>query len=212
MSRLPIRLRLTLTFALVMAVVLAATGGFVYVRVGDALLTSVDQTLRSQATEAATHAHDEHGLVDPDASGGTTLAQLLDGSGTVARTTLAGLTPLLSPVDAARVAAGGTVWRSIKLQKPSGSFVMTAFVTLNPRHQISNRIGKPMNGQRFGKDIHCTKFAQFTYKPEVRLLGHHNKTHIPEYFIVHTYPQQLVASYRLHFNVADNYGLVLLPR
>jgi len=78
MSRLPIRLRLTLTFALVMAVVLVATGGFVYVRVGDALLTSVDQTLRSQATEAATRAHDEHGLVDPDASGGTTLAQSLD--------------------------------------------------------------------------------------------------------------------------------------
>ena len=126
MSRLPIRLRLTLTFALVMAVVLAATGGFVYVRVGDALLTSVDQTLRSQATEAATHAHDEHGLVDPDASGGTTLAQLLDGSGTVARTTLAGLTPLLSPTDAARVAAGGTVWRSITLQKPSGHWRVLA--------------------------------------------------------------------------------------
>ena len=38
MSRLPIRLRLTLPFALVMAVVLAAMGFFVYVRVGGALL------------------------------------------------------------------------------------------------------------------------------------------------------------------------------
>ena len=126
MSRLPIRLRITLTFALVMAIVLAATGGFVYVRVGDALLTSVDQTLRSQATEAATRAHDEHGLVDPDASGGTTLAQLLDGNGTVARTTLAGLTPLLSPAEAARVGAGGVVWRSLTLQKPSGDWRVLA--------------------------------------------------------------------------------------
>ena len=65
MSRLPIRLRLTLPFALAMALVLAATGGFVYVRVGDALLASVDQTLRAQATEAATRAHDEHGARRP---------------------------------------------------------------------------------------------------------------------------------------------------
>ena len=151
MSRLPIRLRLTLTFALVMAVVLVATGGFVYVRVGDALLTSVDQTLRSQATEAATRAHDEHGLVDPDASGGTTLAQSLDDNGNVMRSTLAGLTPLLSPAEAASVAAGGTVWRSITLQKPSGDWrvlavgargggVVVVARSLEPREETLHRL------------------------------------------------------------------------
>jgi len=151
MSRLPIRLRITLTFALVMAIVLAATGGFVYVRVGDALLTSVDQALRSQATEAATRAHDEHGLVDPDASGGTTLAQLLDGKGAVARTTLAGLAPLLSPADAARVVAGGTVWRSVTLRRPSGDWrvlavrargggVVAVARSLEPREETLHRL------------------------------------------------------------------------
>ena len=151
MSRLPIRLRLMLTFALVMAVVLAATGGFVYVRVGDALLTSVDQTLRSQATEASTRAHDEHGLVDQDASGGTTLAQLLDGNGTVTRTTIGGLTPLLSPGDAARVSASGTVWRSITLKTPSGDWrvlgvrargggVVAVARSLEPREETLHRL------------------------------------------------------------------------
>ena len=151
MSRLPIRLRLTLTFALVMAIVLAATAGFVYVRLGDALLTSVDQTLRSQATEAATRAHDERGLVDRDASGGTTLAQLLTTGGTVMRTTPTGLPPLLSPADARRVAAGETVWRSITLQKPSGDWrvlavrvrgdgVVAVARSLEPREETLHRL------------------------------------------------------------------------
>ena len=44
MSRLPIRIRLTLPFAVAMAAVLAALGGFVYLRVGSTLLSSTDQT------------------------------------------------------------------------------------------------------------------------------------------------------------------------
>ena len=53
MRALPIRLRLTLAFAVVMAAVLTGMGFFVYVRVGNALETSVDQALASQAREAA---------------------------------------------------------------------------------------------------------------------------------------------------------------
>ena len=45
MKRVPIRVRLTLAFALAMAVVLAVLGGFVYLRVGNTLLSSVDQSL-----------------------------------------------------------------------------------------------------------------------------------------------------------------------
>src|SRR5207302_4845098 len=52
---LPIRLRITLPFALPMSVVLAAMGLFVYLRVGRALLTSIDQNLRAQAGESAGH-------------------------------------------------------------------------------------------------------------------------------------------------------------
>ena len=70
MRALPIRLRLTLAFAVVMAAVLTGMGFFVYVRVGNALVTSVDQALASQAREAAGHAHEGRSLVDPDSAGG----------------------------------------------------------------------------------------------------------------------------------------------
>ena len=76
MSRLPIRVRLTLAFAIAMAVVLAVMGGFVYVRLANALMSSVDQTLRSQATEAiASVRAGRQELTDRDVAGGTTLAR-----------------------------------------------------------------------------------------------------------------------------------------
>ena len=53
MKKLPIRVRLTLAFALVMATVLAATGLFVYLRFQAELDSSLDQGLRSRADEAS---------------------------------------------------------------------------------------------------------------------------------------------------------------
>ena len=49
MSRLPIRLRLTLLFALAMAVVLAAVGAFVYVRLERSLTEQIDESLEARA-------------------------------------------------------------------------------------------------------------------------------------------------------------------
>jgi signal transduction histidine kinase len=109
MSRLPIRVRLTLAFGVAMAAVLAALGSLVYVRVGDALLASVDQTLRAQAVEAVSHANGEHGLVDPDTASGITLAQVLDANGRLIRSSPPTLSPLLDPAQAA-----GAVTRSMR--------------------------------------------------------------------------------------------------
>src|SRR3954453_13738459 len=50
--RLPVRIRVTLAFAGVMAVVLAAPGLFVYLRLGDELDEAIDQGLRSRAADA----------------------------------------------------------------------------------------------------------------------------------------------------------------
>ncbi len=125
MSRLPIRVRLALAFAVAMAVVLAGMGLLVYVRVGDALLASVDQTLRAQAQEAVAHANDEHGLVDPDTAGGVTLAQVLDARGRTRRSTPKGLAPLLDPASAAR-AVGGTVRRTIMIPGRDGEWRVRA--------------------------------------------------------------------------------------
>ncbi|HLX32962.1 MAG TPA: ATP-binding protein [Gaiellaceae bacterium] len=90
MSRLPIRVRLTLGFALAMAVVLAGIGIFVYERVGNELLGTVDQTLVAQAGEEL-----DAGRVDADAGGGTTLAQLYGPTGQLRRSQPRRIAPLL---------------------------------------------------------------------------------------------------------------------
>ena len=78
---LPIRVRLTLPFALAMALVLAGAGAFVYVRVGGALLTNVDQNLRSQAVESISHLRRGKPLLDRDAPVGATVAQVVGADG-----------------------------------------------------------------------------------------------------------------------------------
>ena len=49
MSRIPIRVRLTLFFAVAMAIVLTAVGLFVYTRVASDLDRAFDKDLRSRA-------------------------------------------------------------------------------------------------------------------------------------------------------------------
>jgi heavy metal sensor kinase len=109
MSRLSLRLRLTLAFAVVMAAVLSAVGLLVYERVGGALLTSVDQSLRAGADETVHHltrgdsfSERDFSLVDPDNARAETLAQLLDAQGRVVRSTPAGLAPLVGQATLAR--------------------------------------------------------------------------------------------------------------
>jgi signal transduction histidine kinase len=105
LSRLPIRLRLTLPFAVGMAIVLAAVGFFIDQRVGNALLGSVDQSLRVQAEEVATHA-DRAQAPDRDRADAPQVAQILRADGSVAQSTPSGLAPLLSPAQVTSVAAG----------------------------------------------------------------------------------------------------------
>ena len=52
-ERTPIRIRLTLAFAVVMAVVLGATGLFVYIRLESALDQTLNAGLRSRADDVA---------------------------------------------------------------------------------------------------------------------------------------------------------------
>jgi two-component system OmpR family sensor kinase len=119
MSRLSLRVRLTLAFATAMAVVLAAMGFFVYVRVGDALASSVDQSLNAQAKETGSHlgraeelTDPDFRLVDPDTTGGEAVAEVLDARGRVLRATPAGLPALLGRGELTRVLAGARVRRT----------------------------------------------------------------------------------------------------
>ncbi|HEY3209960.1 MAG TPA: histidine kinase dimerization/phospho-acceptor domain-containing protein, partial [Actinomycetota bacterium] len=97
----PIRLRLTLVFALGMAIVLAGFGAFVYFRVGRDILASVDlglrarvQTILADVEEGGSGAIVSAGrLIDPDES----FAQVLGDTGHLVRaSSAASEAPLLS--------------------------------------------------------------------------------------------------------------------
>jgi two-component system, OmpR family, sensor kinase len=149
-SRFPIRVRLTLAFAVVMAAVLAGMGSFVYVRVGNALLSSVDQGLTSQTRESLGRAEAGRSLVDADAGGGTTLAEIVTRAGTVVRSSPAGL-PLVAParrLAGVRASHGvrGTVelarrdgdWRYLAVAAPGGVLVVAR--SLEPREDSLDRL------------------------------------------------------------------------
>jgi signal transduction histidine kinase len=120
-SRLPIRVRLTLGFAVAMAVVLAAVGLFVYRRVANELLGTVDQALVAQAVEA------EKGTVDADTGTGTgpTLAQLFGPDGRL-RHSQPGTQPPLVSRQVLAEAAGGRVWLNQELPGRPGEWRVLA--------------------------------------------------------------------------------------
>ena len=121
MSRLPIRLRLTLPFAVGMAIVLAAVGFIIDARVGSALLGSVDQNLRVQAEEIATHA-DRPRTPDRDRADAPQVAQSLRADGSVADSTPSGLPPILSRAQIGAVAAGARRWHSGSIRGLDGNW------------------------------------------------------------------------------------------
>ena len=150
MRSLPIRARLTLAFAVVMAAVLAGMGAFVYVRVGNALLTSVDQTLNAQAREAAGHVREGRSLIDTDAGGGVTLAELVLPNGVVTRSSPSRLALLVPRRDLMRVAGGrgparldlaaspGGDWRYLAVPANGGMLVVAR--SLGPREESLHRL------------------------------------------------------------------------
>ena len=99
MSRLPLRLRLTLGFALAMAVVLGAVGALLYVRLDDALSEQLDESLEVRAQTLA----DGGGIGTGDEEN---VAQRLgpDGAPTASSPGLG--TPLVTPEEAARAQDG----------------------------------------------------------------------------------------------------------
>ena len=94
-SLLPIRVRLTLPFALAMALVLAALGTFVYLRVGSTLLASVDQGLRGQSQEGLARFREDESLLDRDATERAGIAEVVGADGSVVESSPAGLPRLV---------------------------------------------------------------------------------------------------------------------
>jgi two-component system, OmpR family, sensor kinase len=111
MSRIPIKLKLSLAFALVLAIVLGATGLFLYVRLSSDLDASIDQGLRSRADQISSFIKRSN---SPLGQGGTKLsereerfAQVLDDRGRlIDSSSQIADAPVLTPQQRERAAKG----------------------------------------------------------------------------------------------------------
>jgi signal transduction histidine kinase len=106
MSRLPIRARLTLIFALVMAGVLVIIGSFLYYRTKHNLDDSIAQSLRARQGAARAYAQSAAGPGSSAIPPGERFAQVLTASGRVIASRPAGARAVLSPRQAEIAARG----------------------------------------------------------------------------------------------------------
>ena len=149
------RIRLTLAFTAVMAVVLVAVGLFVYSRVGSDLEAALDNSLRSRADDIAAlagggrlSASDQDRLVESDES----LAQLIGPGGRVVYSSAGlGSGPVLSKDELARAERGplfvnrdavaGFDERMRLLARPTDSGVIVVGSTREDREEALSSLG-----------------------------------------------------------------------
>ena len=117
MSGLPIRVRMTAAFAVVMALVLAASGWFLYSRLSSHLATQLDQELQVRAQDLRTLVRHPGASLASDQGGGLvergeSYAQLVDGARVVDATRPLGGEPVLRP-EQLRAAAGGALYADL---------------------------------------------------------------------------------------------------
>lgn len=134
--RLPIRLRVTIWYVAFLAVLIAALGVFVVVRLRTDLVDGIDASLDTRARQIALgfHGTGERDFQDvSDASlrglpGGESAAQLLDAGGVALQSTGDPVAegPLIGAAELASVLEGGTVRRSVELGPDAESFRVLA--------------------------------------------------------------------------------------
>jgi two-component system OmpR family sensor kinase len=111
-GRLSIRARVTLAFSAAIAIVLAGTGLFVYLRMGTTLSQSVDRSLSGRADDIATVLRQSRPRTPGGVAGSLLerprdLAQILDPAGGVVDGSASlGRRPLLTPAELARARRG----------------------------------------------------------------------------------------------------------
>ena len=124
MSSVPIRIRLTLSFGVAMALVLAVVGLFVYKRVGNELLGTVNASLVAQSREEISS-----GSVDTDADSGPTFAQRFDSLGQLRKSQPRNLRPLVGRAVIVQALAGKRVWLDEELPRRRGEWRVLALPT-----------------------------------------------------------------------------------
>jgi len=149
-SRIPIRLRVTLAFAVAMAVLLTALGYFIYARFESELSEQIDQSLRTHGDDIASlvgsgNLTENSKLLAREESS----AQVLTPDGRVyATTTQLGQNPQITPAEASRAAQDSFIVtrphvRSIDgearllarpAEAPNGTYVVVAAASLDDRN------------------------------------------------------------------------------
>ena len=107
MTRIPIRVRLTLAFALAMTVVLTAVGTFLHARMGGALAEQIDENLAARAAALSGLIRERGGAVRrEDLSGGAEeLAEVVEPDGALVASSRSAARPAISEGEAARGAS-----------------------------------------------------------------------------------------------------------
>jgi signal transduction histidine kinase len=124
MSRMPIRLKLTLTFAVVMAVLLGGIGAVVYARLTNDINNAIDRGLRSRATDLRALVSGGSTRLSNTGLGGLTergesLAQLLDARGRIIDSIPPEVKrPLLTPAELLRTRTGTVVVERKQVVEP----------------------------------------------------------------------------------------------
>ncbi|MEA2144377.1 MAG: hypothetical protein QOI64_2807 [Solirubrobacteraceae bacterium] len=139
MSRVSLRLRLTLAFVLAMALLLAAAGTFLYVRLGSALDEQIDTALRTRADDVAALVRGGSALGGARlAESDESFAQVLGPGGEVQDTTRGlGASPLLTSAELDRARHKTIVLEhgSVRLlATPVDGSVVVAGASLDDRH------------------------------------------------------------------------------
>jgi len=136
-SRLPIRLRLTLVFALIMAVVLLLAGGLVYARVSHNLDSALDQQLRSRAQDVSALVRGQGTLRSTSGTlveHGESFAQLLNASGSVLdETSRSDRMPLIAARDFNRALDEPARMLAVPVQRGSRRLVLVVGTTRENR-------------------------------------------------------------------------------
>jgi heavy metal sensor kinase len=147
MNRIPLRIRLALTFAVAMAVVLAALGAFLYVRLERSLTAALDDTLELRA--GATAAALRHSpAIDLAPAGDDGVTQVLATDGSLLASSPGGSGPLITASDVARARRGSFHVRKesvallegeparllvLPVKHPSGDVVLVVGASLQDR-------------------------------------------------------------------------------
>jgi heavy metal sensor kinase len=147
-TRIPIRLRLTLAFAVAMALVLSAVGTFLVLRLGASLQEQLEDQLDARAQTLSAVASQDDELVSAlQTGGGEEPAQAFAADGTLlASSPVAASKPLVTRAEMERARAGGffVTRESVEaldgepariLLEPAGSLVIVVSASLEDREE-----------------------------------------------------------------------------